>query len=66
MRNVADKNYRENQNTHFVFNNFFLFENRAVCETMWRITVEWGRPHVVIRRMRISHFISNSIHLNGI
>jgi len=21
--------------THFVFNNFFFSENRAVCETMW-------------------------------
>ena len=30
MRNVSDKSYRENQNTHFVFNNFFP-ENRAVC-----------------------------------
>jgi hypothetical protein len=24
MRNVSDKNCRENQNTHFIFNNFFL------------------------------------------
>jgi hypothetical protein len=23
MENVADKSYRENQNTHFMFNNFF-------------------------------------------
>jgi len=23
MRNVSDKSYRENQNTHFIFNNFF-------------------------------------------
>jgi len=23
MRNVADKNYRENQNSYFMFNNFF-------------------------------------------
>jgi len=28
MRNVSDKSCRENQNTHFVFNNFF-FENLA-------------------------------------
>ena len=27
MRNVSDESCRENQNTHFVFNNFF--ENRA-------------------------------------
>ena len=24
MRNVSDENCRENQNTHFVFNNFFV------------------------------------------
>jgi len=25
MRNVSDKRCRENQNTHFVFSNFFFF-----------------------------------------
>jgi len=30
MRNVADKSCRENQNTHFMFNNvFFFLENCA-------------------------------------
>jgi len=24
MRNVSDKSWRENQNTHFVFSNFFF------------------------------------------
>jgi hypothetical protein len=24
MRNVSDKSHRENQNTHFMFSNFFL------------------------------------------
>jgi hypothetical protein len=32
MRNVSDKNCRENQNTHFVFRNFFSSANRAVYE----------------------------------
>jgi hypothetical protein len=35
MRNVPDENCRENQNTHFMFNKF-LFENRAVYETVWK------------------------------
>jgi hypothetical protein len=43
MRNVSDKNYRENQNTHFVFNNFFF--RCAVCEIMWKSIVERGRTH---------------------
>ena len=33
MRNISDKSYRKNQNTHFVFSNF-LFENRTVYEIM--------------------------------
>ena len=34
MRNSSDKNYRQNQKTLFMFNNFF--ENRAVYEIMWK------------------------------
>jgi len=36
MRNVSDTSYRENQNTHFIFINFFS-ENRSVYEIMWKI-----------------------------
>jgi hypothetical protein len=35
MRNVSQKICRENQNTHFMLCNF-SFENRAVCEIMWK------------------------------
>jgi len=35
MRNVTDNNGTENQNTHFMFNNFFP-KNRAVYEIMWQ------------------------------
>jgi hypothetical protein len=34
MRNVSDKSLRENQNTHFIFNNFFL--NHAFVEKYGR------------------------------
>jgi ABC-type polar amino acid transport system ATPase subunit len=34
MKNVSDKSRRENQNTHFVFSNFFFFENRVVHENV--------------------------------
>jgi len=47
---------RENQNTHFVFNNPF-FENRAVYEIMWKNTVEQGRPQMAIWRMHIACWI---------
>jgi hypothetical protein len=35
MRNVSDKSCRENQNTHFMFGNIFLF-NLAIYEIMWK------------------------------
>jgi len=38
------KSSTENQHTHFI-SNIFFFENRAVCEIMWKNTVEPGRPH---------------------
>jgi hypothetical protein len=38
MRNVSAKLCTENQNTPFRINN--IFENHAVCETMWKIVVE--------------------------
>ena len=57
MRNVSDKSCRENQNTDFVFNNFFSFENRAVCEIMWKNIVETDRPTMTVWRMRIACWI---------
>jgi hypothetical protein len=41
----SDKIFRENQNTHFVFNNFFFFfENRAVYEIVFKNIVDADRP----------------------
>ena len=34
MRNILEKTCTENQNTHFMFNTFFFFENLAVYEIM--------------------------------
>ena len=45
MRNVLHKSCRDNQNTHFVFNNFFL-ENRTVFEIMSKNTVEPEEPQM--------------------
>ena len=52
MKNVPDKNGRENQNTHFVFSTFFV-EKRALYEKMWRNIVERGRPQMTIWCMPI-------------
>jgi N-acetyl-beta-hexosaminidase len=54
MRNVSDKSWTENQNTHFMFNNEVFPENRAVYEIMWKNMVERDRPQMAIWRMRIA------------
>jgi hypothetical protein len=44
MRNVPDKSYRENLNTHFTFSNLSFLKNRAVYKIRWKNIVERGRP----------------------
>ena len=46
MRNVSDKICRDNQNTHFVLQNFFL--NHNFYEIMWKSIVQPGRPQMII------------------
>ena len=55
MRNVPYKSCRENQNTHFVFNNFFF--KRAVSEIVWKNMVDWSRSHMTILHMHIACWI---------
>ena len=56
VKNVSDKSCSENQNTRFVFSNFF-FLNRAIYEIMWKYIVEPGRPQMTIWRMLIACWI---------
>jgi hypothetical protein len=62
-RNVSDKRYRGNQNTHYVFKNLFP-ENCAVYEIMWKYAyiVEQGRPQMAVRRMSIPCWITKATH----
>jgi len=60
MRNVSDRSCTENQNTHFVFSNFFSPENRAVHEIMWKNIVEPGRPQMTIWRMRFACLVTKA------
>jgi hypothetical protein len=48
MRNVSNKRSSGNQNAHFMFNNFFLFENRSVYEIMWKNMVRPDRSQMTI------------------
>ena len=34
MRNISDKSCRENQNTHFMYNNFFFQQSCHVSDNM--------------------------------
>jgi hypothetical protein len=54
LRNVSNKSRTENQNTNFMFNNFFFLQNRPVYEIMWKNIVERVRPQMTIWRMRIA------------
>jgi hypothetical protein len=45
-----------------MFNNFFLSKNRAVCEIIWKTTVESGRPQMTIWRMCIARSITKATH----
>ena len=64
--NVSDKSCRENQNTHFVFDNvFFFFENRAVYEIMWKNIVEQGGPQMAVWRMRISREVPKATNTHS-
>jgi hypothetical protein len=46
IRSLSDRICRENQNTHFMFNDFFFNENRAIYETTWKNMVEVDRPRM--------------------
>jgi len=55
MRNIS-----ENQNTHFMFNKFFFFENLTVYEIMWK---KYGRAgqataYNIIWRMRVAYWLT--------
>jgi hypothetical protein len=53
MRNISDKSWIENQNSHFMFNNCFV-ENGVVYEIIWKNIVEPGRPQMTIWFMFIA------------
>jgi BarA-like signal transduction histidine kinase len=52
------KSCRENHNTHFMFNNSFPPENRAVYEIMWTNMAESERPQMTIWRVRIACWVT--------
>ena len=57
---VVDKN----QNTHFMFNNFF-FLDRAVYQMMWKNIIELGTPQMSMWRMRIACWIPKATNTHS-
>jgi len=49
MRNVSGKSCRENESTHFMFNNFFL--THAFYEIVWKSTAKPDGPQMTIWSM---------------
>jgi len=49
-----------------MFDNFFFFENHTVYEKMWRKSVERGRQHMKIQRMRTPCWIPRTTNTHTI
>jgi len=54
----------KNQNTHFVFSNFF-WKNRAFCEIMWKNISEPGRPQMTTWHLRIACWIPKTTNTHS-
>jgi len=62
LRMIHDSktNCRQNQNTHFRFDNIFFFEILATYEIACQNVVDPNRPQMTIWRMRVTSWISKS------
>jgi len=63
MRNVSDKSWRENQDTHFMLVKFF--ENRAGYEITWNNVIESERPQMTIWPMHISCWVPKATNTHS-
>jgi hypothetical protein len=60
MRNVSDETCGENQNTHFIFNNFSR-KSRRLWDNVEKYNTAGQAADVnIIRRMRIEHWITKA------
>ena len=62
MRDFSDKSRRENHNTQFMFNNFFI---RALYEIMWKNIVEPDRPQTTVWCMCIACWIPKATNTHS-
>jgi hypothetical protein len=64
VADVSDKSRRENQNTHFTFNNFFPRKS-AIYEIMWKNIKEPERPQMTIWLTRIACWIPKATNTHS-
>jgi len=65
-KNISETSCRENQNTHFVFNNVFLFFRKSCRLLIWKKTwLKPDRPHMTIWRMRIARWITEAANTHS-
>jgi hypothetical protein len=66
MRKVSDKICTENQNTHFILSNVFLFlENLVFYEIMRKKYVQPDRPQMTIWRVSIACWICKATNTHS-
>jgi len=60
MRSVTNESCRENQNTPFMFSNFFFSKNSAVYEILWKsmVTARQATDDNIIWHMRFVCWIT--------
>ena len=63
MKNVSDESCRGNQNTHFVFSNFFF--SHVIYEIMWKHIIELDRPQMTIWCMCIICWIPKATNTHS-
>ena len=66
-RKIFLANFVEEVKTHILCSIiiFFFFENRAVCEKMWKNIVERGRLQTTVWRMRIACWITKATNTHS-
>jgi hypothetical protein len=64
MGNFWDKSFRENQNTLFIFENFYS-KNHAIYDVMWKNVVQLDRLQKTVWRMRIACWITKATNTHA-
>jgi len=60
MKDVPDKCYRENRNTHSIFSYSPPPPNLAVYEIMWKNVVELGRTQMTRSRIHVTYWLTDA------